>query len=273
MRPLLVILLPLVAVPVVPALAANHCYEKRLLDKSIVTECSAQRAGSKEASSSGRRGAGRPQELIKAISQVDGRACTIHATPTSRQGERELDIEATLDRIDDHVLVPGSPFAALWRGVLGVIPGCVEPPSPEQVAVGFLITVPLPTPEPYIAPGYALTGKLAYLETRAVERKDFTAPTPFGALRVVATRTAFDVDWGDGSGVDKGPFPFAGEPWPNGRITHTYTHMGRYDITVVERWKAEWSLAGATGTVTGLRSAPAIIEDFEARQLQAVRNR
>ena len=204
---------------------------------------------------------------------MDGRPCTILATPTSRQGERELDIEQTLRGIDHHVLVPGNPFSALWRGIVGIMPGCQSQATPEQLAVGFLVTVPLPQPKPFIAPGYALTGKLAYLETRAVERKEFTTVTPFGPLRVVASRTAYEVDWGDGSGLDKGPFPFSGEPWPDGRITHAYTHAGRYDITVIERWKADWSLGALSGTVPGLRSAPAVIEDFEARQLQAVRNR
>ncbi|HEX2064078.1 MAG TPA: PKD domain-containing protein [Acidimicrobiales bacterium] len=213
---------------------------------------------------------------MKAISAVNDESCTILATPTSAPGERSVNISDFLSRLDERPFVPGNPFTFLWRGLLENLPGCAREAGqvdPEQVAISFVVTLPLPKPDPYIAPGYAITGKLAYLETRADERQDYSTTTPFGPLRVVVTRSAYDVDWGDGSGADKGPFPFAGEPWPHGRITHTYTHAGRYDVRVTEHWQAQWTLGQASGTITGLRSAPATIPGFEARQVQAVRNR
>ncbi len=90
---------------------------------------------------------------------------------------------------------------------------------------------------------------------------------------MVTTRVSYEVDWGDGAGRDKGPYPYPGQPWPGGRITHTYTDMGRYDVTVTEHWSASWTVAGESGRIDGLRSAPARIQDFGVTQLQAVRNR
>lgn len=87
------------------------------------------------------------------------------------------------------------------------------------------------------------------------------------------TRTSYVVDWGDGSGKDRGPHPYPGLAWPEGRITHTYTDMGCYDVTVTEHWAASWAVAGRSGRIPGLRSAPARIDDFVVTQLQAVRNR
>jgi hypothetical protein len=49
--------------------------------------------------------------------------------------------------------------------------------------------------------------------------------------------------------------------------------MGCYDVTVTEHWAASWAVAGRSGRIPGLRSAPARIDDFVVTQLQAVRNR
>lgn len=245
-------------------------------DLSVVTECAGAESTSRPGGAAQPRNAARSQDLVKAISAVNDQSCTILATPTSAPGERSVNISDFLSRLDQKPFVPGSPFSFLWRGLLENLPGCPREASqvdPEQVAISFVVTLPLPKPDPYIAPGYAITGKRAYLETRADERQDYSTTTPFGPLRVMVTRSAYEVDWGDGSGADKGPFPFPGEPWPNGRITHTYTQAGRYDVRVTEHWQAQWTLGPASGTITGLRSAPAIIPGFEARQVQAVRNR
>src|SRR5438132_2516639 len=48
-------------------------------------------------------------------------------------------------------------------------PARIAPPAPTPAQVALLIwqtQVPLPHPSPYIAPGYAITGKRAYLEIR-----------------------------------------------------------------------------------------------------------
>ena len=128
----------------------------------------------------------------------------------------------------------------------------------------------LPKPAPRIAPGYMLAGKLAYLETNSVPTAHFEHDTPLGLLTIDATSTLF-VDWGDGDGLD-GPHAGPGRPWPDGTITHSWTTADAYDIRVLQRWTATWRLGdGTPGQLVGL-TTEGVIDDFEVRQLQAVRN-
>ncbi|MGH9280557.1 MAG: hypothetical protein ACRD12_20995, partial [Acidimicrobiales bacterium] len=90
----------------------------------------------------------------------------------------------------------------------------------EAFAARYWETVPLPKPRPYIAPGWAIVGKLGYLETRGELTKTFTDPnTPFGTLEIFATGRYY-VDWGDNE--SSGPHSSEGKPWPEGQITHDY---------------------------------------------------
>lgn len=151
-------------------------------------------------------------------------------------------------------------------------PGFGDPYHPAIEAVRFwrlLGQDVLPEPSPRIAPGYMLAGKTAYLEAAGQPTARFENPTPLGPLVIDATSQLF-VDWGDGSGRG-GPYTGMGGPWPDGDITHVWTTAGSYDIRVVQRWTARWSLGSAAGTLDGLQTTGAI-DDFEVRQLQAVRN-
>jgi hypothetical protein len=146
----------------------------------------------------------------------------------------------------------------------------VAPPNPATLAVRFWQTIPLPVPKPTIPPGYAITGKVAYLVTNGT-----TAPaayaenTPIGQLTIQATGE-YLVDWGDGTQpVWTGPYPAEGQPWPSGQITHTYDNVGTYSIELREQWTAVWHLAGAAGDLGGLVTG-ATIPGFRAEQLQAV---
>ncbi|MDP9387280.1 MAG: hypothetical protein M3Q48_04975 [Actinomycetota bacterium] len=130
----------------------------------------------------------------------------------------------------------------------------------------------LPKPNPRIAPGYMLAGKRAYLEARTVPSATFTHPTPAGLLTIEATSGELYVDWGDGAGL-RGPYEGPGEPWPDGKITHFWTNAGTYDVRVQQRWTATWRLAtGESGELDAL-AIEAVLENFEVRELQAVRNR
>ena len=139
-------------------------------------------------------------------------------------------------------------------------------PTPAELAVQFWRELPLPSPQPHIAPGRAITGKTAYLETRGQTRRVFGQDTPLGRLELTATGTYY-VDWGDGTTT--GPHDTEGGPWPDGKITHTYVDVGRYDVVVTERWSATWTLGGAGGDLSGLRTTGRI-EDFPVEQVQAV---
>jgi hypothetical protein len=145
-----------------------------------------------------------------------------------------------------------------------------EPTAPETsrtYAIRYWQDIPLPVPQPYIAPGRAITGLLAYLETRGTTTHIFTEPnTPFGPLTIVATGRYY-VDWGDGTHT--GPHSGEGGPWPDGDITHLYIHIGAYDVVVTERWTATWSFGSESGTLDEVRTVGRI-EDFPVQQIQAV---
>jgi hypothetical protein len=141
----------------------------------------------------------------------------------------------------------------------------VVPPS--VLAEQFWQTIPLPAPDPSIPPGYAITGKPAYLVTGgSLAPQPFTEQTPLGALAVTA-HGAYTVNWGDGT--TSGPFDAEGLAYPNGNISHTYDNVGSVTVTLDETWTATWTLGPAAGTLDRLETH-ATIPDFAVRQLQAV---
>jgi hypothetical protein len=160
-----------------------------------------------------------------------------------------------------------------WRTLVSQYPLCAGAELPQQdpavLAQLFWGEVLLPRPVPRIEPGWAMTGRLAYLETQAPLTQTFTRDTPLGPLTITATGS-FLVDWGDGTST--GPHAYAGAPWPDGRITHGYTDAGTVNVVLTERWQATWSLAGRTGTLTALQTEGRI-QDLPVREVQAVRNR
>lgn len=143
-------------------------------------------------------------------------------------------------------------------------PALVE--TPAMVAARYWERVPLPKPQPAIAPGRAITGKLAYLETKGELTHTYTNDTAFGPMEIVA-KGSYTVDWGDGE--TSGPHAFEGKPWPDGRITHDYLEVGSYDIVVTERWTATWRVGGESGDLRTLQTTGRI-DDFPVEQIQAV---
>ncbi len=160
-----------------------------------------------------------------------------------------------------------------WRTLVAqyaICPGAELPQTdPAVLALVFWGEVLLPKPVPRIEPGWAMTGRLANLETQAPMTQTFTRDTPLGPLTITATGH-FLVDWGDGTRT--GPHEYAGAPWPDGRITHGYTTARTVDVVVTEQWRATWTLGARTGTLTAL-STEGSIQDLPVREVQAVRNR
>ena len=138
--------------------------------------------------------------------------------------------------------------------------------TPSMLARRYWERIPLPRPRPSIAPGRAITGKLAFLETNGEVGHTYTTGTVLGQLDIVA-RGAYIIDWGDGS--TSGPHDSEGRPWPNGTITHDYLGVGSYDIVVTERWTATWRLGGESGVLRTLQTTGRI-DDFPVEQIQAV---
>lgn len=136
----------------------------------------------------------------------------------------------------------------------------------ETVVREWWTQADLPSPDPYIAPGRAITGLGAYLETRGRTSFVHTLDTEHGQVVVEATGT-YLVDWGDGH--TSGPHHAEGRPWPDGDIVHVYTDVGNYDVVVTERWTATWRIAAMAGRLDGL-STVARIDAFPVGQIQAV---
>lgn len=163
-----------------------------------------------------------------------------------------------------------------YNNVYAEYPPCPERPlAPGQsmpvetrasVAARYWERVPLPRPQPMIAPGRAITGKAAYLETRGEVAHTYNNETVFGTLRIDAVGT-YTISWGDGE--TSGPHAYEGKPWPSGQITHEYLKVGTYDILVTERWTASWSLGGERGVLRTLQTIGRI-DDFPVEQIQAV---
>lgn len=130
-------------------------------------------------------------------------------------------------------LVSSSAPASTWaanpgpRGFLMMCPG-QEGESQDlaratQIAHQGWAEAVLPAPDPHIAPGRAITGLGAYLETRGQLSFTFERPTELGQL-VIEAMSTYHVDWGDGT--TSGPHRHEGEPWPDGRIMHVYRDVG-----------------------------------------------
>jgi hypothetical protein len=100
-------------------------------------------------------------------------------------------------------LGPGTDFGDIGGSLLNPLSACPPEPGEEAVIDPRVLAqqgweeVLLPKPQPYIAPGWAITGKYAYLETRGELRDVFRKATPIGPLEITSTGRYY-VDWGDG---------------------------------------------------------------------------
>ena len=165
---------------------------------------------------------------------------------------------------------PCSPARPAQPNTLPAAGAGPPPPDPVTLAVNFWQTIPLPVPKPAIPPGYAVTGKPAYLVTNGTTAPaTYTDDTPLGPLAIQATGT-YMIDWGDPAAAGwTGPYRTEGRPYPNGNIEHVYDNVGTVTVTVQENWTAIWHLAGDTGALGGLGTT-ATISGFNVQQLQAI---
>jgi hypothetical protein len=175
---------------------------------------------------------------------------------------------------DSGQIAPGTNFGPAGNvPIMSNYPRCPAQPGeaaptidPVAVAMEGWEHIVLPKPQPYIAPGWAITGKHAYLETRGALHDVFTKDTPIGPLEIASTGRYF-VDWGDGEKT--GPHSMEGGPWPDGQITHTYIDVGNYDVVVTEEWTATWTLGPSSGVLSGQRTVGRI-DGLRVEQIQAV---
>lgn len=197
----------------------------------------------------------------------DGLGCV--TTGYIEQGTTPTD--AAPPDLGDHIIGAGG-----YNNIYAEYPPCPEQPrapgQPAQLVTRAMLAArywertTLPSPAPFVAPGRAISGKLAYLETRGELVRTYRSDTPFGPLSITA-KGRYLIDWGDGQ--TSGPYDVEGAPWPYGQITHEYLDIGKYDIVVTEKWLATWSLDGESGILRTLQSIGRI-NDFPVQQIQAV---
>jgi hypothetical protein len=148
--------------------------------------------------------------------------------------------------------------------------------SEEEAISQFVATVPMPIPDPHIAPGRAITGLRAFLETGidAESVAPIVVDVLAGTVMIDPRPSEVEVDWGDGTH----PLVYEGEagPWPDGEVVYAYVERGLVTVRVLQRWDAHWSYEGLLGhregVVSGLWSYGEIT-DFPVNEVQAVRER
>ncbi len=144
-----------------------------------------------------------------------------------------------------------------------------QPTPAVAAALAWERHVKLPEPVLAVAPGFVLTGKAAYLEVGG-DREVHQTYDALGYRVTIDATATLDVDWGDGT-VERGVTGKDG-PWPEGEVTHVYSHTGHYTLVATRRWTARWRVGELSGVIADTLVTEGRLP-LEARQLQAVRNR
>jgi hypothetical protein len=144
---------------------------------------------------------------------------------------------------------------------------CVFPPRFVE-SLNATIQHVLPVANPYIAPGYAVTGLPAYLEVGAPVSYD-TSISVMGISVRVWGEADYLVEWESSRTVlyerDNGG------PYPHGNIRHTYATVANpQTIQVTGMWTVNWSARGQTVSGIPLQVGPVTYE-LPVEQWQAVR--
>ena len=190
------------------------------------------------------------------------------------------------DEADAIRLAQGREFFFIYErdAADGPIANCPDagpgaPGVPPQTLRARVQTL-LPDFDPWIAPGWGLTGQRAYLETRGTLRfGPQTLTLDFEVLTLdieIDASSRFTVDWGEGTVT--GPIEDVGAPWPHGTISHVYTHTGIYDVVITQTWTVRYRPATAPPAPPSPWSELTVdltrtIEDFDVDQVQPVRRR
>lgn len=150
----------------------------------------------------------------------------------------------------------------------------VAAPSPAQIAADVWQHVEnLPVPTLDIEPDHAITGKKVYLQIHGERAWTRTIDNPIGDDVVITATSDYVIDWGDPTYPGTDTTRSQGGPYPNGDVTHVYTHTApQATITVTQRWTATWRAGARTGVLGQLTTESPPLT-LEVRELQAVRQR
>ena len=235
------------ALPALPAAADGPaCHVVTRLDDNgkpqDVTVCD---GGGTNGVGGGSGSGGPPADLVTAVSSdPNGNPCTILATPASQQGSDAIAFDSWLSSIP----FIGGPLQVIWQSIVSGLPGCPSTVvTPLSVAYSFIREAGAPGAKPFIAPGHAIAGKTAFLETRGDVDQTVRKSTVLGDLVLQFHATGYTVDWGDNSGLDRGPFGSPGLPYPDGEARHVYTNAGFVTVEIRPTWSVKWSVGAAAG--------------------------
>lgn len=154
--------------------------------------------------------------------------------------------------------------AIAWESLAASYPTCNYAFSTKitktQITPGEVVTQywnqsarnQLPKLHASVPPGFALTGLPVYLTSTCSLNRTFYDNTPLGTATISATGQIW-VKWRAGASWS-GPYNTCGSPWPYGSITHVFEYSGSTTVQTKETWTARWQLAGAQGSLNGLKT-------------------
>jgi len=133
-------------------------------------------------------------------------------------------------------------------------------------------------PDPSLAtspPDGGITGLDLYLSIGGRQQVTFDVPALGYDVHIEAT-SVYDVDWGDprpdssphGQAVTE-DHPNQGGPYPTGDLRHQYIERGEVTITVTQKWTAQWTAGGESGTIED-RLVTSASRTIPVQEIQAV---
>ncbi|MEX1162179.1 MAG: PKD domain-containing protein [Nitriliruptor sp.] len=130
-------------------------------------------------------------------------------------------------------------------------PGTEDAFDPGELARSFWLSADPDPSAPRIDPQEAITGLRTYLVLEGPTTIELADDTPLGRL-TISGRVSYEIDWGDGHVTTT---DHQGLPYPGGatEITHVYTDVGTYTVTVTSVWSGSWTAGGLSGELSVLR--------------------
>ena len=162
-----------------------------------------------------------------------------------------------------------------WNFPCPVDPADALPQEVVEAAVRDAAFAQLPRPQVSIPPDFGLAGLRMHLVTGNDHTLTYGPETFELDLDVLQLNVTFSatgssrVDWGDGTVTSH---EVAGAPYPDGQVTHVWTDVGSYDITVTDTWTVDYDAEIVSGQLTGTLDA-VTLPGFEVTERRAVRTR
>jgi len=171
--------------------------------------------------------------------------------------------------------LPGCPSSPASPGAAAA--PAPPPPTPLEAAYqAWYWETKLPSPSLSTSPpDGAITGLDLYLSIGGPQTLTFDVPA-LGYMVHLDVASVYDVDWGDpkpdgsalGRAVTKG-HTSQGGPYPSGDLRHQYIERGSATVKVTQRWTAQWSAGGQSGTIAD-RLGTNGTTTFPVHEIQAV---